>query len=124
MNIAGRATPCARTPLTGADLGRHTFMRLRCIGRHSIRKQAERTKGENREDAKHGEVFPRPRLITAQTPDQGAAGRRPASPNDDGTPSQWQGHMAWRKRPPLPSLRSNPPAKRCWDPHSVKWNGP
>src|SRR6478672_5981469 len=124
MNIADRATPCARAPLTGAELGRRTFMALQRISRCSIRKDAERTKGENREDAKHGEVFPRPRLITAQTPDQGAAGHRPASPNDGGTPSQWQGHMARRKRPPLPSLRSNPPAKRCWDRHSAKWNGP
>src|SRR5258708_29761406 len=32
--------------------------------------------------------------------------------------------MARRKRPPLPSLQSNPPAKRCWDRHSAKWNGP
>src|SRR5258707_8153330 len=32
--------------------------------------------------------------------------------------------MARRKRPPLPSLQSNPPAKRCWDGHSEKWNGP
>src|SRR6476661_10671333 len=75
MNIADRATPCARAPLTGADLGRRTFMPLQSISRCSIRKDAERTKGENREDAKHGEVFPRPRLITAQTPDQGAVGQ-------------------------------------------------
>lgn len=61
-NNAGRATPCARAPLPGADLGRQTFMRLQLIGRCSIRKDAERTKGENRQEAKHGQIFPRPRL--------------------------------------------------------------
>ena len=41
-------------------------MRLQLISRCSIRKDAERTKGENRQEAKHGQIFPRPRLITAQ----------------------------------------------------------
>ena len=60
-------TPCAaRAPLTGADLGRHTFMRLQRISRRSIRKDAKRTKGEDRQEAKHGQIFPRPRPITAQ----------------------------------------------------------
>ena len=59
MNNAGRATPCARTPLTGADLGCEIFMRLQLMGRCSIRKDAERTKGENRQEAKHGQTFPR-----------------------------------------------------------------
>src|SRR4029077_15775196 len=31
--------------------------------------------------------------------------------------------MAQRRRPTLLSLQSNPPAKRCWDRHSAKWNG-
>jgi hypothetical protein len=43
VNNAGRATRCARAPLTGADLGRPTFMRLQRISRCSIRKEAERT---------------------------------------------------------------------------------
>ena len=66
MNNAGRATPCARAPLTGADLGRQTFTRLQLISRCSTRKIAERTKGENRQEAKHGQILPGPRLITAQ----------------------------------------------------------
>jgi hypothetical protein len=41
-------------------------MRLQLISRRSIRKDAERTKGENGQQAKHGHIFPRPRLITAQ----------------------------------------------------------
>ena len=32
--------------------------------------------------------------------------------------------MVQRKRPKLPPLQSNPPAKQCWGRHSVKWNGP
>jgi hypothetical protein len=63
---AGRATPCARAPLTRADLGCQPFRRLQRISRCSIRKDAERTKGENRQEANHGQIFPRPRLITAQ----------------------------------------------------------
>jgi hypothetical protein len=61
---AGRATPCAGAPLPGAELG--CQMRLQLISRCSNRKDAERTKGENRQEAKHGQIFPRPRLITAQ----------------------------------------------------------
>jgi len=43
VNNAARATPCACAPLTGADLGRHTFMRFQCICGRPIRKEAERT---------------------------------------------------------------------------------
>src|SRR6476619_5747803 len=39
VNSAGRATPCASAPLTGADLGRHAFMRLQLVSRRSIRKK-------------------------------------------------------------------------------------
>jgi hypothetical protein len=52
VNSAGRTSPCARAPLTGADLGRPTFRRLQLISRCSIRKDAER-KGENRQEANH-----------------------------------------------------------------------
>ena len=48
------------------------FHAAKLISRCSIRKDAERTKGENRQEAKHGQIFPRPRLIAAQTPDQTA----------------------------------------------------
>src|SRR5712675_604056 len=60
MNNAGRAAPCARAPLTGAELGRRTFMRLQRISRRSTGKDAERTKGENRQEAKHGQILPTP----------------------------------------------------------------
>lgn len=47
-NDADRAMPCAAlAPLTRAEFGRRTF----------LRKDAERTKGENRQDAKHGHVL-------------------------------------------------------------------
>jgi hypothetical protein len=41
----------------GADLERQTFMRLQLISRCSIRKGAQRTKGENRQEAKHGQIL-------------------------------------------------------------------
>ena len=90
---AGRATPCARAPLPGADLGCQTFIRFQLISRCSIRNDAERTKGENRQEAKHGQIFPRLRPITALTPDQTVAVHQRASPNGGRTPPQWQGHM-------------------------------
>jgi hypothetical protein len=43
VNNTGWATPCTRAPLTGADLGRHTFMRLQRIRRRPTWKEAERT---------------------------------------------------------------------------------
>jgi hypothetical protein len=43
VNNTGWATPHARAPLTGADLGRNTFMRLQRICRRSTWKEAERT---------------------------------------------------------------------------------
>jgi hypothetical protein len=66
MNNAGRATPFARAPLPGADLGCQTFMRLQLICKCSIRKDAERTKGENRQETNHGQILPKLRPITAQ----------------------------------------------------------
>jgi len=56
MNNAGRATPRARTPLPGADIGCQTFMWLQLISRYPIWWDAERTKGENRQEAKHGQI--------------------------------------------------------------------
>jgi hypothetical protein len=60
-NDAGRAMPCAAlAPLTRAELGR-----LQLISGCCIRKDAERTKSENRQEAKHGYVIllkrPQPR---------------------------------------------------------------
>jgi hypothetical protein len=43
VNNTGWATPRARAPLPGADLGRGTFMRLQRIRRRSTGKEAERT---------------------------------------------------------------------------------
>jgi hypothetical protein len=40
-------------------------MRFQLIGRCSIRKDAERTEGENRQEANHGHIFP-------EVPDNGA----------------------------------------------------
>jgi hypothetical protein len=41
-------------------------MRLQRISKCSIRKDKERTKGENRQEANHVQIFPRPRLLTSQ----------------------------------------------------------
>jgi hypothetical protein len=57
-NDAGWAIPCAAlASLTRAELGRRTFPRLPLMSECCIRKDAERTKGENRQEAKH---WPRP----------------------------------------------------------------
>lgn len=60
MNNAGRAT---RAPLARTDLGCQIFTRLHLISGCSIRKDAERAKGENRQEANHSQILPRHRPI-------------------------------------------------------------
>jgi hypothetical protein len=56
-NDAGRAPCAARAPLTRTEIGRRTFLLLQLIRDCCIRKDAERTKGENRQEAKHGHIL-------------------------------------------------------------------
>jgi hypothetical protein len=67
-NDAGRSMPCAAlAPLTRAELGRRTFLRLQLISGCCIRKDAERTKSET----SGSEAWPRP---SETAPAEGPAG--------------------------------------------------
>jgi hypothetical protein len=121
VNSAGRTSPCACAPLTRADLGRPTFKRLQLISRCSIRKDAER-KGENRQEANHDQIFPRPRPTTAQrwagSRDRIRQQPRRFAPAGSFSPKSWRpgapfGGGAASGTRPTPAISPRPSPAEC-----------
>jgi hypothetical protein len=103
-----RTTPCARASLPGADVGCHPFRPVELISGCSIRKDAERTKGENRQNANHGQILSQSVLLPSDGQEKRGRERRTRSPTHGNSRSGVERTTRSRCAP----VRGTAPARR------------